>query len=253
MKRVSSCIFVSRNWYWDVILFPFPLQTHWKASKEPKQDLYNDVFFAPIFSFPQEGKIRFYLCCKKHEFCFWIFFLSSYNHFLSHNDHLHSIVNFYKPFHLHPRNIVLPYIADTFKKLPKVTLKKSSLSKCAYWSNFRSINFFSSKKFATNQHEEKKKANANQSVCNIFGGEYNCISLSFQKKKCFLRWNEEWSQRIDEWQEHLEKPHCCKEKDNIFVQSFYLRLWCFFCATQSSQTFRDETYNNDFFKHQIWC
>ena len=52
-------------------------------------------------------------------------------------------------------------------------------------SNFRSIIFFSSKKFATNQHEEEKKANANQSVCNIFGGEYNCISLSFQKKKCF--------------------------------------------------------------------
>ena len=57
--------------------------------------------------------------------------------------------------------------------------------------------------------------------------EYYCISLSFQKKKCFLRWNEEWSQRNDEWQEHLEKPHCCKEKDNIFVQSFYLCLWCF--------------------------
>ena len=118
-------------------------------------------------------------------------------------------------------------ILHSFKKLPKVTLKKSSLSKCAYWSNFRSINFFSSKKFATNQHEEKKKANANQSVCNIFGGEYNCISLSFQKKKCFLRWNEEWSQRNDEWQEHLEKPHCCKEKDNIFVQNFYLCFWCF--------------------------
>ena len=123
--------------------------------------------------------------------------------------------------------ILFCLILRHLQKVTQSDFKKSSLSKCAYSSNFRSINFFSSKKFATNQHEEKKKANANQSVCNIFGGEYNCISLSFQKKKCFLRWNEEWSQRNDEWQEHLEKPHCCKEKDNIFFQSFYLRLWCF--------------------------
>ena len=86
---------------------------------------------------------------------------------------------------------------------------------------------FSRPKSLRQINTKRKKANANQSVCNIFGGEYNCISLSFQRKKCFLRWNEEWSQRNDEWQEHLEKPHCCKEKDNIFVQSFYLCFWCF--------------------------
>ena len=134
-----------------------------------------------------------------------------------------------------------------------MTLKKSSLSKCAYWSNFRSINFFSSKKFATNQHEEKKKAKGNQSVCNIFGGEYNCISLSFQKKKCFLRWNEEWSQRKDEWQEHLEKPHCCKEKDNIFVQSFYLCFWCFCVQFNLAKLFGLKSITIIFVKHQIWC
>ena len=126
MKRVSSCIFVSRKWYWDVILFPFPLQTHWKASKEPKQELYSDVFFflPPLFLFHKREKSDFTLLQK---FYFWIFFLSSYKHFPSHSGHLHSIVNFYKPFHLHPRNIVLSNIAENFKKLPKVTLKKTLL------------------------------------------------------------------------------------------------------------------------------
>ena len=185
MKSVSSCVFVRRKWYWEVILFPFPLQTHWKASKEPKQELYHGCFFAPIFSFPQEGKIRFYLCCKKHEFCFWIFFLSSYKHFLSHSGHLHSIVNFYKPFHLHPRNIVLPYIADTFKKLPKVTFKKSSLLKCAYWSNVRSFNFFSSKKFATNQHEEKKKPTPTKVFATFLEGSTIAFLFLFKRRSVF--------------------------------------------------------------------
>ena len=120
MKRVSSCIFVRRRWYGDLILFPFPLQSHWKASKEHKQELYNDDFFPPFFSFPQQGKIRF--CCKKHEFCFWIF--SSYKHFLSHSGHLHSIVNFYKPFHLHPRNIVLPLYCRQLQKVTQSDFKK---------------------------------------------------------------------------------------------------------------------------------
>ena len=105
MKRVSSCIFVRRKWYWDVILFPFPLQTHWKASKEPKQELHNDVFFCPHFFFSTRGKNQILLCCKKQEFCLWIFFLSSYKHFLSHSGHLHSIVNFQKPFNLYLRNM----------------------------------------------------------------------------------------------------------------------------------------------------
>ena len=184
MKRVSSCIFVRRRWYGDLVLFPIPLQSHWKASKEPKQDLYNDESFSPFFLFHKKGKIRFYLCCKKHEFCFWIFFLSSYNHFLSHSGHLHSIVNFCKPFHLHPRNIVLPYIADTFKKLPKVTLK-SSLSKCAYWSNFRSINFFSSKKFATNQHEEKKKSTPTKVFATFLEGSTIAFLFLFKRRSVF--------------------------------------------------------------------
>ena len=147
MKRVSSCIFVSRKWYWDVILLPIVLQTHRIASKEPKQELYSDVFFLPpFFLFHKKGKIRFSVCCKKHEFCFWIFFLSSHNHFLSHNEHLHSIVNFYN-FTL---EILFCLILQTPSKVAQSDFKKSSLSKCAYWSNFRSINFFSSKKFATN-------------------------------------------------------------------------------------------------------
>ena len=48
MKRVSSCIFVRRKWYGDVILFPFPLHSHWKASK--------DEFFPPFFFFSTKGK-----------------------------------------------------------------------------------------------------------------------------------------------------------------------------------------------------
>ena len=122
MKRVSSCIFVRRKWYGDVILFPFPLHSQWKASK--------DEFFPPFFLFHKREKIRFCFCCKKHEFCFWIFFLSSYKLFLSHSGHLHSIVNFYKTFHLHPRNIVLPYIADTFKKYPKWLWKTLPFEVC---------------------------------------------------------------------------------------------------------------------------
>ena len=155
------------------------------------------MIFSPVFSFPQQGKIRFCFCCKKHEFCFWIFFLSSYNHFLSHNDHLHSIVNFYKPFHLHPRNIVLPYIADTFKKLPKVTLKKSSLSKCAYWSNFRSINFFSSKKFATNQHEEKKKSQRQPKCLQHFWRGVQLHFSFFSKEEVFFTM--EWRVKPTKW------------------------------------------------------
>ena len=193
------------------------------------------------------------LVLQKQEFCFWIFFLSSYNHFLSHDDHLHSIVNFYKPFHLHPRNIVLPQIADTFKKLPKVTLKNPPFRSAHIDLTFAQL-FFSRPKSLRQINTKRKKANANQSVCNIFGGEYNCISLSFQRKKCFLRWNEEWSQRNDEWQEHLEKPHCCKEKKRQYLCSELLPSFVMLlCPIQSSQTFRAEVCNNNLFEHRIWC
>ena len=57
MKRVSSCNFVRRKWYGDVILFPFPLHSHWKASK--------DEFFFPIFSFPQKWKNQILLLLQK--------------------------------------------------------------------------------------------------------------------------------------------------------------------------------------------
>ena len=117
--------------------------------------------------------------------------------FPSHNDHLHSIVNFYKPFHLHPRNIVLPYIADTFKKLPKVTLKKSSLSKCAYWSNFRSIIFFSSKKFATNQHEEKKKSQRQPKCLQHFWRGVQLHFSFFSKEEVFFTM--EWRVKPTKW------------------------------------------------------
>ena len=95
------------------------------------------------------------------------------------------------------------------------------------YSNFRSIIFFSSKKFATNQHEEEKKSQRQPKCLQHFWRGVQLHFSFFSKEEVFLRWNDEWSQRNDEWQEHLEKPHCCKEEDNIFVQSFYLCFWCF--------------------------
>ena len=49
MKRVSSCIFVRRKWYGDVILFPFPLHSHWKPSKD-------EIFSPHFFFFSTKGK-----------------------------------------------------------------------------------------------------------------------------------------------------------------------------------------------------
>ena len=57
MKRVSSCIFVRRKWYGDVILFPFPLHSHWKASK--------DEFFFLHFFFSQKWKNQILLLLQK--------------------------------------------------------------------------------------------------------------------------------------------------------------------------------------------
>ena len=114
-------------------------------------------FFAPIFSFPQEGKIRFYLCCKKHEFCFWIFFKAATN-ISFHTMVIYIVLSTSTNHFIFSLEILFCLILQTpSKSYPKWLLKKSSLLKCAFWSNFRSFNFFSSKKFATNQHEEKKK------------------------------------------------------------------------------------------------
>ena len=178
-------------------MFPFPLQTHWKASKEPKQDLYNDVFFAPIFSFPQEGKIRFYLCCKKHEFCFWIFFLSSYKHFLSHSGHLHSIVNFYKPFHLHPRNIVLPYIADTFKKLPKVTLKNPPFRSVHIDLTFAQLIFSRPKSLRQINTKRKKKSQRQPKCLQHFWRGVQLHFSFFSKEEVFFTM--EWRVKPTNW------------------------------------------------------
>jgi len=184
MKRVSSCIFVSRKSYWDVILFPFPLQTHWKASKEPKQELYNDVFFCPHFFFSTRGKNQILLGCKKQKFCFWIFFLSSYNHFLSHNDHLHSIVNFYKPFHVHPRNIVLPQIADTFKKLPKVTLKNPPFRSVHIDLTFAQL-FFSRPKSLRQINTKRKKTKPTKVFATFLEGSTIAFLFLFKRGSVF--------------------------------------------------------------------
>lgn len=142
-------------------------------------------FFAPIFSFPQEGKIRFYLCCKKHEFCFWIFFLSSYKHFLSHSGHLHSIVNFYKPFHLHPRNIVLPYIADTFKKLPKVTLKNPPFRSVHIDLTFAQLIFSRPKSLRQINTKRKKKPKATKVFATFLEGSTIAFLFLFKRRSVF--------------------------------------------------------------------
>jgi len=196
MKRVSSCIFVRRRWYGDLVLFPFPLQSHWKASKEPKQDLYNDVFFCPHFFFSTRGKNQILLGCKKQKFCFWIFFLSSYNHFLSHNDHLHSIVNFYKPFHVHPRNIVLPQIADTFKKLPKVTLKNPPFRSVHIDLTFAQL-FFSRQKSLGQINTKRKKSQRQPECLQHFWRGVQWHFSFFSKEEVFFTM--EWRVKPTKW------------------------------------------------------
>ena len=99
---------------------------------------------------------------------------------------------------------------------------------------FRSVHFdltfaqlFFSRPKSLRQINTKRKKSQRQPKCLQHFWRGVQLHFSFFSKECFLRWNEEWSQQNDERQEHLEKPHCCKEKDHIFVQSFYLCLECF--------------------------
>ena len=65
LDRVDQLELVKKNsqivdqLLWEIpvwMLFPFPIQSHWKVSKEPKQDIYNDEFFFPRFFFSTRGK-----------------------------------------------------------------------------------------------------------------------------------------------------------------------------------------------------
>ena len=138
----------------------------------------------PFFLFHKREKSDF-TWLQKQKFFFWIFFLSSYNHFLSHNDHLHSIVNFCKPFHLHPRNIVLPHIADTFKKLPKVTLKNPPFRSVHIDPTFAQLFFSRPKSLRQINTKRKKKPTPTKVFATFLEGSTIAFLFLFKGRSVF--------------------------------------------------------------------
>ena len=129
MKRVSSCIFVRRNWYRDVILFPFALQTHSKSSVSitNSKTFTMMLFFCPHFFFSQQGKIRFYFVAKNLKVLLLNILSKQLQTFSFTQRSFTQYCQLLQTISSSPSKYCFALYCDTFKKLPKVTLENPPL------------------------------------------------------------------------------------------------------------------------------
>ena len=143
------------------------------------------VFSVLIFSFPQEGKIRFYFVAKNLKVLLLNILSKQLQTFSFTQRSFTKYCQLLQTISSSPSKYCFALYCRHLQKVTQSDFKKILPFEVCILIYFRSINFFSSKKFATNQHEEKKKPKPTKVFATFLEGSTIAFFFLFKRSSVF--------------------------------------------------------------------